>query len=91
MGLFNFFSSDSLSYDEQVIFSRIRPVIADLLAIDPSEIQPNSRLGEDLGCDELDVMEIMLECCKIGYSTPPKSERGVRTVRDIIRLIKRYL
>lgn len=90
MGLFDFLFNGPLTQEETVIFNRIRPVIADLLAINPSEIQPNSRLGEDLGCDELDVMEIMLECFKVGYATPPKSERGVRTVRDVIRVIKRY-
>ncbi len=89
MGIFNFFSSSSLSSDEAAIFAKIRPVIADQLGLDPSEVTPNSTL-DDLGCDELDLIELFLAFCYIGYSTPPKVEENCRTVRDIIRVIKKY-
>lgn len=89
MGLFDFFSSGSLSPDETVIFSKIRPVIADHLAIDPSEVLPSSSL-DDLGCDELDIPELFIAFFDVGYPSPPNAEKGVRTVRDIVRALKKY-
>lgn len=90
MGLFDFFSSSSLSSDESTILARIKPVIADFLVVDASEIRPETTLDE-LGCDELDRVELFIAFAEqLNYHTPPKVEKHVHTVRDIIRTIKKY-
>lgn len=90
MGLFDFFSSSSLSSDESTILTRIKPVIADLLGVDTSEIHPETTLDE-LGCDELDRLDLFIAFAEqLNYHTPPKVEKHVHTVRDIIRTIKKY-
>lgn len=75
MGLFDFFSSSSLSSDESTILARIKPVIADFLVVDTSEIRPETTLDE-LGCDELDCVELFIAFAEqLNYHTPPKVEK----------------
>jgi len=45
--------------DRLNIFERLRPMIADSLAIDASEISPQSRLIDDLGADSLDFVDLI--------------------------------
>ena len=39
----------------------IKSIVADILNISPSEVEPDSRFIEDLGADSLDVFQIITE------------------------------
>ena len=45
---------------KQVIFFKIRPIIAQELKIDEDKITPASKIAEDLGADSLDAIEIIM-------------------------------
>lgn len=41
------------------VLTRVRAIIAELVALDPSEVLPENRLMEDLGADSLDLVEMI--------------------------------
>lgn len=41
--------------------SRIQELLVELLAVDPAEVRPDTRLKEDLEADELDLIEFVME------------------------------
>ncbi len=42
------------------MLERARPIIAELMGIDAAQIVPQARLAEDLGADELDLVELVM-------------------------------
>ncbi len=42
-------------------FEKLAEIIADIMRIDKDEIRMDSRFEEDLGCDSLDMIEIIME------------------------------
>jgi acyl carrier protein len=45
--------------DRLMILSKLRPMIADSLAIDETQVLPDSRLIDDLGADSLDFVDLV--------------------------------
>ncbi|MDO4751903.1 MAG: phosphopantetheine-binding protein [Akkermansia sp.] len=66
--------------------------ISEILGIDPGSISPNARLVQDLGADELDIIEIWMTLeSSIGVNFPDNIHQGVYTVKDCYQRIKAHL
>lgn len=70
------------------IFEEIKPIIADKLNVQASEIKPESKLKDDLGSDSLDTVELILECeRKFGINLPDSDIQNIVTIQDIVEVI----
>ena len=58
------------------IFEKIRTIISDLLELDPAEITPDTRLGEDLNADSLLFLEFFEEM-KDEFRSSPRFDRRI--------------
>ncbi len=75
--------------DEYIeIFEKVKEIIADKLSIDEDDIEPDSRIAEDLGADSLDAVELVMEMEKeYGIKVPDEQAEHIRTVWDIVSYI----
>lgn len=70
---------------------RVREIIANILGVSVSRVNPHSSLTRDLGADDLDMVELIMEFEKqFDISIPDEVMDDVHTVRDAIRLIDLY-
>ena len=45
---------------DESIYGTVREIVADALRVDPSVLQPNTRLQEDLGADSMHLVTILI-------------------------------
>ncbi len=80
--------NDSSKIPNDIIFQKLRTIGGD--AGDESEVVPEADLLDDLGCDELDVVELLIAIgtsFNMGFSK--SEEKNIRTVGDIYRFLKK--
>ena len=83
---------DEVDTDEDVIFSKVRSIIVDKLGVDEYEISYDSYFDSDLGADELDIVELIMEFEKeFGISIPDDKAETLYTVGNAIEYIKESL
>ena len=91
MGLFDFLFGDSASNVDTALLNKLTPIIVDLLGVDEAEVTMTSDLGNNLGCDEIDLLEILEAIDKqLHYGVPRHEEKNIRTVGDLVRIVKKY-
>ena len=70
----------------------IKSIVADILNISPSEVEPDSRFIEDLGADSLDVFQIITEIeDQFGIQIPDDAIENIVTVGDAATQIQNAL
>ena len=63
----------------------IKSIVADILNISTSEVEPDSRFIEDLGADSLDVFQIITELeDRLGVQIPENVLEEISTVEDAL-------
>lgn len=72
--------------NETEIFSKIQAIIADQLDKDLDEVQPSTRLKEDLEADSLDVFEIINEI-EDQFDVTVETDEQLSTVSDLVSFI----
>lgn len=78
--------------NDEEVFERLRSLLAERFELDPSEIRPQARLYEDLDLDSIDAVDLAVAVQELtGRKIRPQEFRGVRTVADIEREIRRLL
>lgn len=71
------------------ILSRIIPIISEKLGVNETEITPEAKYFEDLGCDSLDQVELMMEAeIEFGINIGDDAMTGISTIEDSITLIQ---
>ena len=94
MGLFDFFTSKgnrAATVSDAELLTKLKPIIVDMIGVDDSEVVLQANLYDDLGCDELDYHELLLEICKkLGYMVPKSEDKNITTVGNLIGIIKKY-
>lgn len=71
---------------------RLKEIIADVLSIDTNEITMDSSFVEDLGCDSLDVVEIIMGIEEeLDIKIPDEAAENIATVGDAMEEIKKLL
>lgn len=70
------------------IFDLIRGRLAELIERDPSEIQLETRLEEDLEADSLDLVELAMALEEeLSLEIPDEELEGIRTVGDAVDFV----
>ena len=71
---------------------RLKEIIEDVLSIDTNEITMDSSFVEDLGCDSLDVVEIIMGIEEeLDIKIPDEAAENIATVGDAMEEIKKSL
>ena len=71
---------------------RLKEIIADVLSIDTNEITMDSSFVEDLGCDSLDFVEIIMGIEEeLDIKIPDEAAENIATVGDAMEEIKKSL
>lgn len=70
-------------------FDVLKKVMANILGMDPNEIEMDMSFLNDLGADSLDVYQIVMGVEEeLGISIPSESLEKITTVREALELIK---
>lgn len=78
--------------DKELIKTRVYQAIADILGIQDCQISPDSNLIEDLGADQLDVIELVMsleEEFNIFITETECDE--IATVNDAVECVERHV
>ena len=64
---------------------KIKQLIEDKLGISPGDYRNDERFIDDLGCDSLDMVDLIMECEKeFNISIPDDDVYKILTVQDLI-------
>lgn len=82
--------SDRIDLD--AVDVRVREIVAEVLAIPPTDVRADSRFVEDLGADSFDQVSLLLALEDELEAEIPESEAGaLRTVGSVTALIRQRL
>ena len=70
------------------MLEKMRPIIAEQLNVQESEIKENTKLKEDLGADSLDLFELVMAEEEFGVEIPSEDLESIVTVGDVITYLK---
>ena len=71
------------------IFSDLKEIIVEQLAVDPEEVTMEASFVEDLNADSLDLVELIMEIEeKFGIQVPDEVAEKIVTVNDAIEYIQ---
>ena len=71
------------------MLEKMRPIIAEQLNVQESEIKENTTLKEDLGADSLDLFELVMALEEeFGVEIPLEDLESIVTVGDVITYLK---
>lgn len=71
-------------------FEVLKKVTAQILGMDPEEIELDMSFASDLGADSLDLYQIATGIeNELSVSFPPEALKNIKTVREAVDLIKR--
>jgi acyl carrier protein len=74
---------------EAEILERLRDILAEEFEIPPESIESESGLYDDLGIDSIDAVDLIVRLRELtGKKVPPEQFREVRTVGDVVRVVK---
>ena len=66
------------------VLADVRRIVGEQMAIDPDQIRETHHLENDVGCDSLDLVEIMMEVeDHFGVSVPDDDSDRSRTICEI--------
>jgi len=69
-------------------FAKADEIIAEVLDMDEGDIKPDMSLVDDLGADELDIMEILMDVeGEYSISLTDAEYKSIATVNDIYKVI----
>ena len=72
-----------------MIESKRKPIIAEQLNVEESEIKEDSNFKEDLGADSLDLFELVMALEEeFGVEIPSEDLESIVTVNDVIEYLK---
>ena len=75
------------SYDD--IFPLVRDILVEMFELEPEQIQPATRLYEDLDIDSIDAVDLIVRLRDItGSKVEPEDFKEIRTVGDVVDTIE---
>ncbi len=76
----------------QNVEKEVRGLIAEIIEMDPNEIQPNAHLVEDLGMDSMMALEILASLeKKFKIRIPEEELPKITTLNKAIELTQKYV
>ncbi len=77
---------------EQDIFTHLVKLMGELFELSPDDIQPSSKLQEDLDLDSIDAVDLMVELKPIvGAKLNTEAFKRINTVQDVVNEIQTLL
>jgi acyl carrier protein len=74
--------------DDQVAFDKFKVCAVEVLQVDPDQVTPTARFGEDLDADSLDLVELVMALEESFDVTVDESElEGIETVQQAFELV----
>ncbi len=74
------------------IFEEIRDIIVAQMDCDPASINEDTNITDDIGCDSLDVVEMLMAVeAKYGFELDNDEAIGIKTVGEVVKLIESKL
>ena len=71
------------------IHEKIVEILADSFELDPSTIQPQSTLYEELDLDSIDAVDIFVQLRDVtGRRPDPEKAKEIRTVAELVAFVK---
>ncbi len=80
------------SPDTEQVTRKVREILVEEFEVDEGKLIPEARLGEDLGLDSLDGVDLVVALEKAFQTRIPEAEaRQIRTLGDIYAQVRRQL
>lgn len=74
------------------IFEELKEIIVDQMGVSPDEVTENTDIIKDLGCDSLDMVEMLMTVeSKYGFEVDDSDVSGLATVGDVVKYIESRL
>jgi acyl carrier protein len=74
---------------QEVIFEKVRGIVAEQLSVDAAEVKPESNFQNDLGADSLDTVELVMALEEqFDIEIPDEAAEGITTVADAVKYIQ---
>lgn len=71
-----------------MVFEKLKQIIADVLNVDPDEIEMDTTFMDDLGADSLDVFQIIMGIEEeFDIEVPAEEAENITTVEEAVELI----
>ncbi len=72
-----------------MVFEKVRKILCDQLDVEEDKVTMDANIGEDLGADSLDIVDLIMSLeeefdCEI----PDEEVEGIKTVSDIVKYIE---
>jgi acyl carrier protein len=78
--------------DRSDVLQDVRQIVAEQMAVQIDEVDENTALVEDLGCDSLDIVEISMEVEEhFDISIPDEAGEKIRTIGELVDGVQRLL
>jgi len=75
--------------DNKMEFEKIRDIIVEVLNVEPDQVSEDSKFIDDLGCDSLDVMQIIMGMeQEFGIKISDEDAKAIVTVGDAVEKIQ---
>ncbi|MEE0946783.1 MAG: acyl carrier protein [Acutalibacteraceae bacterium] len=72
-----------------MIFEKLKEIISEQLEIDAETVTMETRLGEDLNADSLDIVEMLMSLeDEFGVDIPDEEIEKMKTVGDVVAYIE---
>ncbi len=69
-------------------FDKVREILSNQLDINPEEITENTNIGDDLGADSLDIVEMMMAIEEtFGIEIADEDAKEFKTIADVVAYI----
>lgn len=74
------------------IFEKLKAMAVDQIGLDPAIIKPESDIIKDLGCDSLDIVDMLMSVEEeFGVTVEDKDVSEMRTMADVVGFIENKL
>lgn len=74
------------------VVAKVRRVVSEQLEIDLKDVQPESKLIEDLGADSLMIIELLLSLEEeFELDVPDEDVEQIQTVQDIVSYLEKCM
>ncbi len=71
------------------IFEELREIIVEQMGCDPASITEDTNITDDIGCDSLDMVEMLMNVeNKYGFEFDNAEAIDIKTVGDVVKLIE---
>ena len=72
-----------------MIFEKVRAILCEQLDVDEDSVLMESDIGDDLGADSLDVVDLIMSVeDEFSVEVPDEALENIRTVEDMVKYIE---